>query len=231
MSTTRIALVTGANRGIGAAIAAGLAAQGMTVVAGSRGGGPGTLRLDVTDDDSVRDAVAEVAGRYGRLDVLVNNAGISGGIDGQVSGEIDPEVMRTVFETNLFGVVRVTEAFLPLLRKGDGGRIINVSSGTASLTWQSDPGHAFASGRLPLAYPASKAALNMVTVMYAKTLASEGITVNAVAPGACGTDFATDLGLSLERTAEQGAAIVLHLATVAESPTGTFVQDDGPVPW
>ena len=168
---------------------------------------------------------------YGRVDVLVNNAGISGGRAGQLAGEVDLAVMRAVFETNLFGVVRLTEAFLPLLRKAVGARVINVSSGTGSLAWQSDPGHAFASSQIALAYPVSKAALNMLTVLYAKALAADGIAVNAVAPGACATDFAAALGLSLERTAEQGAAIAVHLATVPDSPTGTFLQDDGPVPW
>ncbi|UAB99924.1 SDR family NAD(P)-dependent oxidoreductase [Dactylosporangium vinaceum] len=241
MSTTRIALVTGANRGIGAAIAQGLAERGLTVVVGARDAASGeqaaqrlggrAVPLDVTDDGSVRDAVARVEQWYGRVDVLVNNAGISGGHAGQLAGEADLAVMRAVFETNLFGVVRLTEACLPLLRKAVGARVINVSSGTGSLAWQSDSSHAFASSRIALAYPASKAALNMLTVLYAKALAADGITVNAVAPGACATDFAAALGLSLERTAEQGAAIAVHLATVPDCPTGAFLQDDGPVPW
>ncbi|GAA0573226.1 SDR family oxidoreductase [Paractinoplanes ferrugineus] len=233
--------MTGANRGIGAAIAQGLAERGMTVVVGARDAASGertaqrlggrAVPLDVTDDGSVRDAVAHVQQWYGRLDILVNNAGIAGGGVGQLAGDVDLAVMRTVFDTNLFGVVRLTEAFLPLLRKADGARVINVSSGTGSLTWQSDPGHAFASTGVALAYPASKAALNMLTVLYAKALAADGIAVNAVAPGATATDFTAALGLSLERTAEQGAAIAVHLATVPAGPTGVFLQDDGPVPW
>ena len=241
MSTTKIALVTGANRGIGAAIAQGLAEYGMTVVIGARdpsageeaahriGGRP--VPLDVTDDASVRDAAARVEEWYGRLDVLVNNAGVSGGLDGQLIGEVDLAVVRAVYETNLFGVFRVTEAFLPLLRKADHARIVNVSSGTGSLAWQSDPAHRYASSRIAVAYPSSKAALNMLTVMYAKGLAADGISVNAIAPGACATDFAAGLGLSLERTAEQGAAIAVHLATVRDSPTGSFLEDAGTVPW
>ncbi|MET0414826.1 MAG: SDR family NAD(P)-dependent oxidoreductase [Actinoplanes sp.] len=241
MSTTRIALVTGANRGIGAAIAQGLAERGMTVVVGARDAASGeqtaqrlggrAVPLDVTDDGSVHDAVAHVEQWYGRLDILVNNAGISGGGEGQLAGDVDLAVMATVFDTNLFGVVRLTEAFLPMLRKADDARVINVSSGTGSLTWQSDPGHAFGSTGIALAYPASKAALNMLTVLYAKALAADGIAVNAVAPGATATDFTAALGLSLERTAEQGAAIAVRLATVPDSPTGAFLQDDGPVPW
>jgi NAD(P)-dependent dehydrogenase (short-subunit alcohol dehydrogenase family) len=241
MSTTRIALVSGANRGIGAAIAQGLAERGITVVVGARDAtsseqtaqriGGRAVPLDVTDDGSVRDAVAHVEQRYGRLDILVNNPGVSGGGVGQVAGDVDLAVMRTVFDTNLFGVVRLTEAFLPLLRKADDARVINVSSGTGSLAWQSDPGHAFGSTGIALAYPASKAALNMLTVLYAKALAVDRIAVNAVAPGATATDFTAALGLSLERTAKQGAAIAVHLATVPDSPTGAFLQDDGPVPW
>ncbi|WP_348775407.1 SDR family NAD(P)-dependent oxidoreductase [Micromonospora sp. WMMD975] len=233
--------MTGANRGIGAAIAQGLTERGMTVVVGARDAASGeqtaqrlggrAVPLDVTDDGSVRDAVAQVEQWYGRVDVLVNNAGISGGPAGQLAGEVDLAVMRAVFDTNLFGVVRLTDAFLPLLRKAAGARVINVSSGTGSMAWQSDPGRVFGSSQIALAYPASKAALNMLTVLYAKALAADGITVNAVAPGACATDFAAALGLSLERTAEQGAAIAVHLATVSDSPTGAFLQDDGPVPW
>jgi NAD(P)-dependent dehydrogenase (short-subunit alcohol dehydrogenase family) len=236
-----IAVVTGANRGIGKAIAEGLAAAGMTVVVAARDAGKGaavaerlgarSLRLDVTDDASVRAAAARVAGWYGRLDVLVNNAGISGGRKGQAPGEIDPDVIRAVFDTNLFGVIRVTEAFLPLLRKSAGARIVNVSSGTASLHRMTDPRHYFAGMGASAGYPAAKAALNMVTVQYAKALAGDHIAVNAVAPGACGTDFATGLGLHLDRTAEDGAAIAVRLATAPESPSGTFQEDDGEVPW
>jgi NAD(P)-dependent dehydrogenase (short-subunit alcohol dehydrogenase family) len=241
MSTTKIALVTGGNRGIGAAIAQGLADNGMTVVVGARDADAGeeaarriggrSVPLDVTDDASVRDAVARIDQWYGRLDVLVNNAGISGGLDGQVVGQVDLAVVRAIYETNLFGVFRVTEAFLPLLRKAGQARIVNISSGTGSLGWQSDPAHRYASSRIAVAYPSSKAALNMLTVMYAKGLAADGISVNAIAPGACATDFAAGLGLTLERTAEQGAAIAIHLATAPESPTGSFLEDAGTVPW
>ncbi|GAA0513217.1 dehydrogenase [Paractinoplanes deccanensis] len=223
MADTKIALVTGASRGIGQAIAAALTAQGMTVVAATR------ADLDVTDDASVGRAAADVTNRYGRLDVLVNNAGISGGQAGQSPGAVDLAVVRAVYETNLFGVLRVTEAFLPLLRRSPDPRIINISSGTASLHWNTDPAHAFAAGGTPVAYPTSKAALNMLTVQYAKALPD--FSVNAVAPGACGTDFAKDLGLSLDRTAAEGAAIAVRLATMDNPPTGAFLQDDGPVPW
>jgi NAD(P)-dependent dehydrogenase (short-subunit alcohol dehydrogenase family) len=241
MPETRIALVTGANKGIGASIAEGLAGHGMIVVVAARDARRGaetadrlgvrSVVLDVTDDASVRDAAAWVGESYGRLDVLVNNAGISGGRIGQIPGEIDLDMIRAIFETNLFGVIRVTEAFLPLLRKSPGARIINVSSGTGSLHWQTDPEHYFAARGASAGYPTSKTALNMLTVQYAKALAGDRIAVNAVAPGACGTDFATALGLTLDRTAAQGAAVAVHLATVAPSPTAGFFQDDGAVPW
>lgn len=241
MSDTKIALVTGANKGIGAAIAAGLAGHGMTVVVAARDGrrgaemarrlGTRSVVLDVTDDASVRGAASQVEGWYGRLDVLVNNAGISGGLTGQVPGEVDLDVVRAVLETNLFGVIRVTEAFLPLLRRASEARVINLSSGTGSLHWQTDPKHYFAGMPGSAGYPVSKTALNMLTVQYAKVLAGDRIAVNAVAPGACRTDFTAEVGLTPQRTAAQGAAIAVHLATIAESPTAGFFHDDGSVPW
>src|SRR4051812_18970689 len=143
MTDMKVALVTGANKGIGAAIAEGLARQGLTVVVAARDAGRGAavaeriggraVVLDVTADASVEAAAAQVEAWFGRLDVLVNNAGISGPVDGQVPGAVDLEAIRAVFDTNLFGVIRVTEAFLPLLRRSRDARIVNVSSGTASL--------------------------------------------------------------------------------------------------
>jgi NAD(P)-dependent dehydrogenase (short-subunit alcohol dehydrogenase family) len=109
--------------------------------------------------------------------------------------------------------------------------IINVSSGTGSLRWQTDPHHYFAALAAMAGYPASKTALNMLTVQYAKALAADRIAVNAVAPGACHTDFTAALGLPLDRTAAQGAAVAVHLATVAESPAAGFFDDNGAVPW
>ncbi|GIJ45261.1 short-chain dehydrogenase [Virgisporangium aliadipatigenens] len=241
MSEQRIALVTGANKGIGFAAAEGLARHGTTVVVAARAHDKGKIAaeriggrpvvLDVTDAASVRAAARTVEEWYGRLDVLVNNAGISGGRAGQGVGDAAEDVLRQVFETNLFGVVRVTEAFLPLLRRSADARIVNVSSGTGSLGWMTDPAHYFA--RMPgvLGYPVSKTALNMLTVQYAKSLGPDGITVNAIAPGPCGTDFATALGMELPRTAAEGAAIIVKLATQAERPTAGFHDDNGPVPW
>ena len=238
---SKIALVTGANKGIGRAIAEGLAGLGMTVVVAARDPrrgaetadrlGARSVVLDVTDPASVRAAAVQVDGWFGRLDVLVNNAGISGGRAGQLPGEVDLDTVRAVFETNFFAVIGVTEAFLPLLRRSPDARIVNVSSGTGSLHWQTDPDHYFAGLPAFTGYPASKTALNMLTVQYAKALAGNNIRVNAVAPGACGTDFAKDLGFTLERTAAQGAAIAVHLAGAEDGPTAGFFDDDGAVPW
>ncbi|QKW36372.1 SDR family oxidoreductase [Actinomadura sp. NAK00032] len=248
--TTKTALVTGANKGIGNAIARGLAERGMTVLLGARDPGLGekaaaelrgaghdarAVALDVTDDASVRAAAAAVAAATGRLDVLVNNAGISGGAR-HLPDEADLDVVRRVFDTNLFGVIRVTNAMLPLLRRAPAGRIVNVSSGTASMAAMTDPGHYFRDTPASAAYPASKAALNMLTIQYAKRLRGTPILVNAAAPGACATDFTAEFvrahGRVVERTAEQGAAIAVRLAVLEDGgPTGGFFHDDGPVPW
>ncbi|MFB4310221.1 SDR family oxidoreductase [Actinomadura sp. GTD37] len=248
--TTKTALVTGANKGIGHAIARGLAGRGMTVLLGARDPGLGeraaarlrdaghdarALPLDVTDPASVAAAAGLVAAATGRLDVLVNNAGISGD-PVHPPDEADLGVVRRVFDTNLFGVIRVTNAVLPLLRAAPAGRIVNVSSGTASMTAMTDPDHYFWNTAASAAYPASKAALNMLTIQYAKRLRGTGILVNAAAPGACATDFTAEFtratGRTTDRTAEQGAAIAIRLATLDDGgPTGGFFDDAGPVPW
>ena len=137
-----------------------------------------------------------------------------------------------MFETNLFGVVAVTEAMLPLLRRAPAARIVNVSSGTGSLHWMTDP--EFYMAKLPgaAAYPVSKTALNMLTVQYAKALAADGIAVNAVAPGAVASDFSKNLDMVITRTPDDGARIAVRLATAGpDGPTGGFFNDDGPVPW
>ncbi|WP_432840905.1 SDR family NAD(P)-dependent oxidoreductase [Dactylosporangium sp. CA-092794] len=242
-----IALVTGANKGIGRAVAGRFAELGMTVLVGARdlekgaeaaaelraaGGTAYPIGLDVTDQPGVTAAAEEISGRFGRLDILVNNAGISGELGAQSPGSARLDGVRAVFETNLFGVVTVTEAMLPLLRRSPGARIVNVSSGTSSMTWMTDATHYLS--RMPgsVGYPVSKAALNMLTVQYAKALARDGILVNAVAPGACDTDFAKGLPFQLTRTAADGAAIVVRLATLGrECPTGGFFDDNGKVPW
>jgi NAD(P)-dependent dehydrogenase (short-subunit alcohol dehydrogenase family) len=245
-----IALVTGANKGIGRAIAERLAGLGMTVLIAARDPGRGreavaALRavggdvhlivMDVTDPASIRAAAAQVADRFGRLDVLVNNAGIAGGGDGrQTPGAVSLDLVRAVFETNFFGVIMVTEALLPLLRRSKAARIVNVSSGTGSLHNMTDPAHYMSKLPAAAAYPASKTALNAVTVQYAKALAADRIPVNAVAPGACATDFTKALGPSyaITRTAAEGAEIAVRLATAGpEGLTGGFFDNDGTAPW
>ena len=245
MNSTMIALVTGANTGIGREIAGQLAALGHTVVVGARrsddgeraadeiradGGDAVAVVLDVTDLASARSAAAAVEQRYGRLDALINNAGISHrpGADfaGQLPGSADVDHVRFVFETNVFGVVTATSAFLPLLRRSDAPRIVNVSSSAGSLAATSDPANP---DPIALGYVPSKTALTSLTIQYARGLADEGILVNAVCPGFVATALNNFNGV---RTPAEGAASAVRMATVpADGPTGTFTDDDGPVAW
>ena len=141
------------------------------------------------------------------------------------------DLVRTVFATNLFGVIAVTEALLPLLRRSSAGRIVNLSSSVGSLARMSDREHYFSGLPGLLAYSPSKAALNQVTVQYAKQLRPDGILVNAADPGACATDFSAGIPWAT-RTAAEGAAVAIHLATLpADGPTGGYLADSGPVPW
>ncbi|MEV6342726.1 SDR family oxidoreductase [Actinoplanes sp. NPDC051851] len=241
MSETTIALVTGANKGIGYEIAAGLGALGWSVGVGARsaeardaavaklragGADAFAVPLDVTDDASVTAAAALFSARYGRLDVLVNNAGITGGM-AQMPTTVDLDVIRAVVETNVLGVVRVTNAMLPLLHRSAAPRIVNMSSGVGSLTKQSRL--TAETGPIGAAYPTSKTFLNAITVQYAKELAETPIRINAACPGYCATDLN---GFRGTRTPAQGAAIAVHLATLpGDGPSGRFFDDDGEVPW
>jgi NAD(P)-dependent dehydrogenase (short-subunit alcohol dehydrogenase family) len=241
MSERMIALVTGANKGIGYEIAAGLGRLGWSVGVGARDSGrrEGAVEklraagvdafgvaLDVTDDASATAAAALVEERFGRLDVLVNNAGVTGGM-AQSPTTVDIAVMRAAVDTNVFGVIRVTNAFLPLLRRSASPRIVNMSSGVGSLTRQTTPGAE--TGPLSAAYAPSKSFLNAVTVQYAKELADTNILINLGCPGYCATDLNGHRGY---RTPEQGAAIGIRLATLPDDgPTGAFFDDDGVVPW
>ncbi|MFD5895653.1 SDR family oxidoreductase [Streptomyces sp. NPDC060366] len=245
MSETKLALVTGANKGIGYEIATGLGALGYRVGVGARdearresaveklraaGVDAFGVPLDVTSDQSVTDAVELIERRAGRLDALVNNAGISGEMGpgwGQDPTTLDLDVVRTVVETNVFGVIRVTNAMLPLLRRSTSPRIVNVSSSVGSLTRQADPDIEI--GPVMAAYAPSKSYLNAVTVQYARQFAGSNILVNAACPGLVATDFTGFLG---PRTPEQGAATAIRLATLPDGgPSGSFFEDDGVIPW
>ncbi|MFF0492118.1 SDR family NAD(P)-dependent oxidoreductase [Nocardia sp. NPDC004068] len=241
MSTQTIALVTGANKGIGYEIAAGLGALGWKVGVGARdsrrrdtaveklraaGVDAFGVPLDVTDDASVAAAADLLADRVGGLDVLVNNAAITGGMP-QEPTAVDPATVRDVVETNVIGVLRVTNAMLPLLRASAAPRIVNMSSTVGSLTRQTTPGAE--TGPISAAYSASKTFLNAVTIQYAKELRDTGILINCGCPGFTATDLN---GFRGHRTPEQGAAIAIRLATLPDDgPTGGFFDDAGTVPW
>ncbi|GEL21718.1 dehydrogenase [Pseudonocardia sulfidoxydans NBRC 16205] len=240
MSERTVALVTGANKGIGFEIAAGLGALGWRVGVGARddtrrGTAVEKLRaagvdafgvpLDVTDDASVAAAARLVGAQEGGLDVLVNNAAITGGAP-QEPSLVDPEVVRAVVDTNVVGVLRVTNAMLPLLRRSASPRIVNMSSSVGSLTLQSGGGD---TGPISGAYAPSKSFLTALTVQYAKELRGTGILVNAGCPGFVATDLNGHRGT---RTPEQGAAIAIRLATLpADGPSGGIFSDSGVVPW
>lgn len=245
-----VALVTGANKGIGLQIAKDLAARGLTVLVGSRdrargeeaaktvGNGARALELDVTNAASIAAAAARIQDELGRLDVLVNNAGISnvakaGTSFGEIVAASRPSAvsaveLRAIFETNVFGVVAVTQAMLPLLREAPAGRIVNLSSTLASLSMQADPQgpfRAMANG----SYSPSKSALNAVTLAFANELAATRVKVNAVCPGYIATDLNAFHGTG---TVEEGAREPVRLALLgADGPTGTFTNQAGVVPW
>jgi len=227
---TTIALVTGANKGIGLETARQFGARGFTVLAGARDEARGReaervlradgadatfVRLDVSSDASVRAAAAWIEREYGRLDILLNNAGIA---RGNPPSQTDLDLMREVYEVNVFGVIRVTNAMLPLLRRAPAARIVNVSSEVGSITSMTDPASPLAQMPAGLAYPSSKAALNMITAMYAKELRDTPIKVNAANPGYTKTDLNRNSGL---RSATEGAEASVYLATLpAGGPSG-----------
>jgi len=241
-SAPRVALVTGANKGIGAASAAGLARLGFTVLLGARDDTRGTtaatrmrddgldvryVALDVNDDASVAAAAAAIEAGIGRLDVLVNNAAIKLERAPSPPSQCSLATVRETFETNVFGTIRVSLALLPLLRRSDAPRIVNVSSGLGSLGLATTEGSRFQAKPL-LSYNVSKAALNSVTVQFANELRGTNFKVNAADPGFTNTDM-TGSGT---RTPEDGAAVVLRLATLpADGPSGCFFDERGELPW
>jgi NAD(P)-dependent dehydrogenase (short-subunit alcohol dehydrogenase family) len=232
--TAKIALITGANKGIGFETARQLADLGLTVLAGARDPERGqaaerTLReggadahfvqLDVTDAASVQQAAKWIDSQYGHLDVLVNNAGTASVTrQGFPPSQTSLADMRAVYEINVFGVVAVTNAMLPLLRRAEAARIVNVSSEVGSITSQSDPSSPLSQIPASAAYPSSKAALDMLTAMYARELRDTPIKVNAANPGYTATDFNDHRGF---RTAAEGAEPSVYLATLpGDGPTG-----------
>lgn len=236
MPTQKTALITGANKGIGFAIARQLGQKKFTVWLGCRDASRGekaaaqlredaidayAVTLDVTRDDSVRAAFQTLSDRGGGLDVLVNNAGISLGDYGPPSQEKLDDV-RGMFEVNVLGPIRVTQTFLPLLRKSKAARIVMMSSSLGSIAKTLDP----SSEIWPVifaGYSASKSALNMFTAKLAKELLAEGIKVNAADPGYTATDLNAHRG---HRSVEEGAAIAVSLATLGQlGPTGGFFHD------
>ncbi|MEV4260324.1 SDR family oxidoreductase [Kribbella sp. NPDC049584] len=235
----KVALVTGGNKGIGFEVARQLTQLDHCVVLGSRDEDRGRIAaeklrsdgaqasyvvMDVGDPDSVAAGIRLIDQQHGRLDVLVNNAGIA--LPEGPPSEVPVDVLRRVYETNVFGLVAVTQAALPLLRRAEAGRIVNLSSGAGSLALVSGPD--WRPEWNGLAYNTSKSAVNAVTVAFASELRETPIKVNAVNPGFTKTDMSP----SAERTAAQGAAVVVRYATLtADGPTGGFYDENGPIAW
>jgi len=236
-----IALISGANKGIGFEIARGLGAKKITVLVGARDAARGQeaveklkgegidarfVKLDVTDQGTIDRAAEWIEKEFGRLDALVNNAGV-GDFGAKPSGA-DLAKVREVYDTNVFGPMALTQAMLPLLGKSKHGRIVNVSSSLGSLTLASQRDSPI-SQFLLLGYNTSKSALNSLTLQFANELKDTPIKVNAICPGYCATDLNGNSG---PRTAAQGAKAAIEYATIGEDgPTGGYFNEEGRVPW
>jgi NAD(P)-dependent dehydrogenase (short-subunit alcohol dehydrogenase family) len=251
MPDKRLALVTGANQGVGFQVAKELAANGITVLVGSRdfargeaaakeiGAGAVALQLDVTDQVSIATAAQRIGKEFGRLDLLINNAAISNTRKGKLSLKQYLEVsrasnapldeVRAVWETNVFGVLAVYQAMLPLLRKSPDARIINVSSAVGSLTTNSDPAYPNHTSFGPV-YPASKAALNAMTLAMMVELESTRIKINLVSPGFTKTNLN---GFEGTQSLEDGCREIMRVAMLGpEGPSGTFTRwENAAIPW
>ena len=241
-SSNRIALVTGANKGIGYEIARQLAQDGVSVFLGARDAGRGQsaagelaslgltvsfIEIDICDAGSIAAAAAEIDARHGRLDILVNNAGIADYTDGAPS-VASLDAVRRELETNFIGALALTQAMLPLLRKAETGRIVNMTSSLGSLTLNGDPSWPFHDVRL-IGYNASKAALNMLTVQLNGELRDSRITAVSACPGLVSTDLSNHSG---DRTASEAAAFPVRLALLREHDSvATFQGEDGRIPW
>jgi NAD(P)-dependent dehydrogenase (short-subunit alcohol dehydrogenase family) len=251
MQDKRIALVTGANQGVGLQVAKELVANGVTVLVGSRNFergkaaaeeiGPGAiaLQLDVTDRASIAAAAERIREDFGRLDLLVNNAAISNTRKGNMSiqeyvklsraSNVPLDEVRAVWETNVFGVLAVYQAMLPLLRESSDARIVNVSSGVGSLTDNANPAHPYHAMFGPV-YPASKAALNAMTLAMMIELESTGIKVNLVSPAFTKTNLN---GYAGTESVEDGSREVVRVSLLGQDgPTGTFTRwENTTIPW
>ena len=237
-----VALVTGANKGIGLDIARQLGTQKVTVIVGARDPGRGQaaagllhsegldahfIQLDVTDAASIAQAAATIQAQHGRLDILVNNAGINDAGDGP-PGSASIAAARRLFDTNFFGPLAVTQALLPLLRAAPAARIVNMSSSLGSMAVNGDPANPYYRARL-IGYNASKAALNMLTVQLAEELRGTGIVVNAACPGYVSTDLNGHTGYL---STDEAARVPVRLALLADdSVNGQFIDAQGTVPW
>lgn len=233
--------ITGANKGIGYETARQLGKQGYFVFLGARSEEKGQeavrrlgeegveaeyIAIDVANPSTIAEAAGTVASRTSSLDVLINNAGLS--VGGNVPSEQNMEEIRKVYEVNVFGPIQTIQALLPLLKKAPLGRIVNVSSGLGSLTFNSDPSYEHYPVN-PLAYNSSKTALNAVTVMFAKEFAGTPLKINAVDPGYTATDMNGNNG---SRSVEHSAGTVAKLALIgADGPSGRFFDENGEIPW
>ncbi|RJT42391.1 SDR family NAD(P)-dependent oxidoreductase [Mesorhizobium waimense] len=242
MTTTKSAVVTGANKGIGREIAQRLATMGFKVWLGARDAERGMaaaqelraegldvrwLELDVTQDESVAAAAKAVSAESPSLDVLVNNAGVAINYELPPSEQLLADIQAT-YDVNVFGPIRVTQAFLPLLLAAPAARVVMVSSSTGSIGRALDSSSPNQSVNL-MGYGSSKTALNAITVAFARELAPQGVKVNAAAPGYTATDLNGHRG---HRTVQQAAEIIIRLATLdADGPNAGYFNDDGPLPW
>ncbi len=240
-----IALITGSNKGMGFEAARQLAKQDIHVLIGARNAEKGQaavkslsdeglsaefLLLDMTDEESVKNAAQAVAKQHGKLDILINNAGINPEYAREIFTfeELPLDLMKQIYQTNVFGAFLAIREFLPLLRKSTAGRIVNVSSSVGSLTDQSNPESPYY-GINTVAYNTSKTALNALTVQLAKQLSDTTIKVNSICPGWVKTDLGSE---AAPRTVNEGVRIIVQLATLGEDgASGGFFNEDGVIPW
>jgi NAD(P)-dependent dehydrogenase (short-subunit alcohol dehydrogenase family) len=237
----KVGLVTGANKGIGFEVARQLGKAGWTVLAGARNEELGRqavekllaegldvhfIQLDLDAPESAVKAAQSIRERFGKLNVLINNAGVSSKGDGPPS-KVDLEVVKKTMNTNFLGTVAVTQAMLPMLQAAAKAQIINVSSELGSISQQTNPAWKYAPVKV-LAYCASKAALNLLSVQLAYEFRDENIAVNSVNPGYTATDLNGNSG---PQTVEEGAAEIVRLALLDSPPTGKFLETDREIPW